>query len=91
MAAINATLENGPVRPRAPARATLGGAVAIGETLPEPLAAALLTTARDSFTEALVLTAAISAALMIVTAVVAAVALRRTRPPSESGAPTSRS
>ena len=59
------------------ARETLGGAAAVAECLPEHLATALLATARDSFTQGFVLIAAISAALMIATAVVGAVVLRR--------------
>jgi DHA2 family multidrug resistance protein-like MFS transporter len=59
------------------ARGTLGGAVAVAEQLPVELGTALLATARDSFTQGLVLAAAISAALMIATGVVTAIVLRR--------------
>jgi DHA2 family multidrug resistance protein-like MFS transporter len=71
------------------ARGTLGGAAAVAERLPEYFAATLLAAARDSFTQALVLTAAISAALMIATAIMGAVALRRVQTGSERGMPTS--
>jgi DHA2 family multidrug resistance protein-like MFS transporter len=66
------------------ARETLGSAVGVAERLPDHLAVTLLGTARDSFTHALVLTAAISAAVMIATAVLAAVALRRVTPAEQS-------
>jgi MFS transporter, DHA2 family, multidrug resistance protein len=59
------------------ARGTLGGAVGVAEQLPVELGTALLATARDSFTQGLVLAAAISAALMIATAAVTAIVLRR--------------
>jgi len=73
------------------ARGTLGGAAAVAARLPEYLATTLLAAARDSFTQALVLTAAISAALMIATAIIGAVALRRVQTGSERGIPTSSS
>jgi DHA2 family multidrug resistance protein-like MFS transporter len=69
------------------ARGTLGGAVAVAEQLPAYLASTLLASARDSFTQAFVLTAVISAALMIATAVVGAIALRRVQGGSEHGSP----
>lgn len=61
------------------ARATLGGAVAVAERLPDQLGAALLGATRDAFTQALEVAAAVSAALMIATAVVTAVLLRNVR------------
>jgi MFS transporter, DHA2 family, multidrug resistance protein len=73
------------------ARGTLGGAVGVAEQLPDYLAATLLAAARDSFTQGLVLATAISAALMIVTSVVAAIALRPARAGSDRGAPASSS
>jgi MFS transporter, DHA2 family, multidrug resistance protein len=65
------------------ARGTLGGAAGVAQQLPDHLAGMLLTTARDSFTQGLVLTAAISAALMLGTAIMAAIALRRVPAGSE--------
>jgi MFS transporter, DHA2 family, multidrug resistance protein len=73
------------------ARGTLGGAVAVAEQLPVELGTTLLVTARDSFTQGLVLAAAISAALMIATAVVTAIVLRRGQAGAENGAGTSSS
>ena len=61
------------------ARGTLGGAVGIARQLPDHLGAAVLATARESFTQGLVLAAAISAGLMIATAIVGAVVMRRGR------------
>jgi MFS transporter, DHA2 family, multidrug resistance protein len=59
------------------ARDTLGGAVAVAEGLPDPLGAALLLTAREAFAQAVELTAAMSAVILVALAVVAAVVLRR--------------
>jgi MFS transporter, DHA2 family, multidrug resistance protein len=58
------------------ARGTLGGATAVAERLPDQLAAALLGTARDAFTQAFVTTAAVNAVLILVTAIAATVMLR---------------
>jgi MFS transporter, DHA2 family, multidrug resistance protein len=59
------------------ARATRGGALAVAERLPGPLGVDLLARARDAFAQGLELTAAISAAVVVVTAIAAAVLLRR--------------
>src|SRR5262249_60769171 len=59
------------------ARDTLGGAVAVAKWLPDPLGAALLITAREAFAQAVELTAAMSAVILVALAVVAAVVLRR--------------
>jgi DHA2 family multidrug resistance protein-like MFS transporter len=59
------------------ARATLGGALAVAERLPGPLGAELLGKAREAFAQGLELTAAISVAVMMATAIVAAAVLRR--------------
>jgi DHA2 family multidrug resistance protein-like MFS transporter len=59
------------------ARATLGGAVAVAEQLPEQLRAQLLGTARAAFASAFQLTAFISAALALVLVPVAAILLGR--------------
>ena len=61
------------------ARDTLGGAVAAGDQLPDPLAAELLGAAREAFTQGLQLAAVTSAALAVGTAVLAAVLLRHVR------------
>jgi DHA2 family multidrug resistance protein-like MFS transporter len=61
------------------ARSTLGGAVAVGDQLPHGLGAELLGAAREAFTQAFQLTAAISAAVALITALLATVLLRRVR------------
>jgi MFS transporter, DHA2 family, multidrug resistance protein len=65
------------------ARATLGGALAVAERLPDQLGAELLLVARDAFVQAFELAAAISAGLVLVTAIVAAIVLRDVRPGSD--------
>jgi MFS transporter, DHA2 family, multidrug resistance protein len=60
------------------ARATLGGAVAAAERLPEGVAAPLLAAARDAFARSFELTSAINALLAVATAIVAVALLRRT-------------
>lgn len=62
------------------AQGTLGGAVAIAQGLPEPIAAALLAVARDGFTRSLEMAAVISGALAIATALIALAWLRRVPP-----------
>jgi DHA2 family multidrug resistance protein-like MFS transporter len=64
------------------ARATLGGALAVAERLPNGLGTELLEAARGAFTDAFQLTAAISAGLVFVTAILAAIVLRDVRPGS---------
>jgi DHA2 family multidrug resistance protein-like MFS transporter len=59
------------------ARATLGGAVAVAERLPDQLRGELLGTARAAFARAFQLSAAISAAIALLLAPVAALLLRR--------------
>ena len=61
------------------ARDTLGGAAAMAASLPERTGAALLAAARDAFTDAVVLTATVSAALVIGAAIVTAILLRDVR------------
>jgi DHA2 family multidrug resistance protein-like MFS transporter len=68
-----------PASARAAARETLGGAVAAAAHLGEPEAAGLVDAAREAFTHALVLTAAICAVVAAATAVMAVVLLRRVR------------
>ncbi|MEA2651149.1 MAG: transporter, family, multidrug resistance protein, partial [Chloroflexota bacterium] len=73
------------------ARDTLGGAVAIAQTLPEALGAALVAAARVAFLDALHFVAAVAAVLALVAAIAAAAALRtvpaRSEPvPEEAGA-----
>ncbi len=65
-------------------RDSLAGAAAAADELPAGLGAELLGTAREAFTQALELTAAISAVVVIAMAIVAAVLLRRVRASSES-------
>jgi DHA2 family multidrug resistance protein-like MFS transporter len=60
----------------AAAHDTLGGAAGIAASLPEQTGAALLASARQAFTDAVVLTAVVNAALVIVAAIVTAVVLR---------------
>ncbi|MGH7322558.1 MAG: MFS transporter [Candidatus Rokuibacteriota bacterium] len=66
-----------PAEAATAARATLGGAVAAAERLPEQVGAALLETARAAFARAFQLTAAISATASLLIAPVAMVLLRR--------------
>ncbi|HEV8453290.1 MAG TPA: hypothetical protein VGQ24_00240, partial [Gemmatimonadales bacterium] len=61
------------------ARSTLGGAVAVALQLPQGLSAELLGTAREAFTQAFQLTAAISAAVALMTAFLAMALLRSVR------------
>jgi DHA2 family multidrug resistance protein-like MFS transporter len=73
------------------ARDTLGGALAIAETLPGELAASVVAAAQVAFVDALHLVAAVAAVGAIATAFAAAVALRkvppRSEPPAEVVAP----
>jgi len=64
------------------ARDTLGGAVAVSETLPGGLATDLLDAAREAFTQGLQVAAFASAVIAAVTAGVAAIFMRRVRPES---------
>ena len=66
------------------ARDTLGAAAAVAASSSERTAAALLETARAAFTEAVVLTAMVSAALAIVATIVTATVLRAADSPSSS-------
>ena len=71
------------------ARDTLGGALAIAESLPGELAAALVSAAQIAFVDALHFVAAVAAIGAAVTAIVATLALRsvraRSEPESEGG------
>jgi MFS transporter, DHA2 family, multidrug resistance protein len=58
------------------ARDTLGGALAIAETLPEALGAQLVTAAQVAFIDSIHLVAAVAAVLAVATAIGAAAALR---------------
>lgn len=58
------------------ARDTLGGAVAVSDTLPAPIGAALLDAAREAFVQGLQLTAGIGAVVLAGTALLAVVLLR---------------
>ena len=73
------------------ARDTLGGALAIAQTLPPELTAAVVTAAQVAFVDALHLVAAVAAVGAVATAIVAAYALRgvaaRSEPPAEEAGP----
>ena len=70
---------------------TLGGALAIAETLPGAIGDALVVAAQTAFVDALHLVAAVAVVGAVLTAIVAAAALRkvpaRSEPPSEGPAP----
>lgn len=77
-----------PPETSATAEDTLGGATEAVESLPGPVGDALLDAARDAFTQGLRVAALTGAVVALVTAVVAAVFLRRARPGSgEESAP----
>jgi DHA2 family multidrug resistance protein-like MFS transporter len=67
----------------AAARDTLGGALAVASHLPDPIAAILLDTARDSFLQGLHLTAVIGATVFVGIAILTMAVLGRT-PASEA-------
>jgi DHA2 family multidrug resistance protein-like MFS transporter len=67
------------------ARSTLGGAVAVAAELPGASGAALLDTSREAYAQAFQVTAGISAALVLGTAILAAVMLRQARAGSPAG------
>ncbi len=64
-----------PVRAEA-AQSTLGGALAVAERLPGPVGVELLARARDAFVQGVEMIAAVSAAVLVVTAIGAVIALR---------------
>ena len=66
-----------PRETAAAARDTLGGAFAVAARLPDQLGVELLGVARGAFVQALELTAIISAVVVLATAIVAALVLRR--------------
>ena len=72
-----------PDQAAAAARDTLGGAVAVAGQLPERVGAALLEVAREAFTQALHLAAAVSAAASLAFAILVVVLLRGVRPSSQ--------
>jgi DHA2 family multidrug resistance protein-like MFS transporter len=61
------------------ARSTLGGATAVAERLPDQAGAALLGAARDAFSQAFIVSAAVNAALLLATAIAATLLLRQTQ------------
>jgi DHA2 family multidrug resistance protein-like MFS transporter len=61
------------------ARDTLGGAVVAAEGLPNPLGSRLIDASREAFAQALQLTAATSAAMVLGMAVLAVILLRNAR------------
>ena len=60
-------------------RGTLGGASAVAHRLGDPIGTELLSAARDAFTQAFVVTAAVNALIVLATAIAATLALRHTR------------
>ncbi len=74
---------NVPAEAAMATRETLGGAVAAAGQLSDPVAAALLTTAREAFVQGLQLTALIGAIGLAGTAILAAILLRGVRPSAE--------
>jgi MFS transporter, DHA2 family, multidrug resistance protein len=68
------------------ARGSLGGALAAAGRLPDQLDAELLSTARNAFVQAFELTAALGAAGLLITAIMAAVMLRGARSNAEFAA-----
>jgi DHA2 family multidrug resistance protein-like MFS transporter len=82
--AMAGTLPAGiPPETVAAARETLSGAVTAAEGLPEPVGAALLSAANDAFVQGLQLSAAISAAIAVGTAILALLVLRHVRAAAE--------
>ncbi|MEO5580090.1 MAG: MFS transporter [Gemmatimonadaceae bacterium] len=67
------------------ARSTLGGAVGVGQGISSQLGIDLVSRARDAFAQSLELVAAIGAVMVLATAVVVVVALRKVRPGAEAG------
>ena len=61
------------------ARGTLGGASAVADRLAGPIGTELLSAARDAFTQAFVVTAAVNALLVLATAIAATLTLRHFR------------
>ena len=61
------------------ARSTLGGAVAVAANMPAASGAALLDASRGAFAHAFQVTATVSAALVLATAILAAPVLRQAR------------
>ena len=75
-----------PAQAAAVARDTLGGAIAIAQELPEALGGAVAAAAQTAFVDAIHLVAAVAAVGALVTAVAAALALRRVPARSELAA-----
>jgi MFS transporter, DHA2 family, multidrug resistance protein len=69
------------------ARDTLGGAVGVAATLPEPAGTALLASAREAFVQGMQITTAIGAAVLIVAAVLAVLMLRHVQPAQHNDEP----
>ena len=73
------------------ARDTLGGALEIAATLPDALDAALVSAAQTAFIDAIHFVAAVAVVLAVMTAIIAAAALRtvpaRSEPTAQGGAP----
>jgi len=75
-----------PAQAAAVARDTLGGAIAIAQELPEALGGAVAAAAQTAFVDAIHLVAAVAAVGALVTAIAAALALRRVPARSELAA-----
>jgi DHA2 family multidrug resistance protein-like MFS transporter len=75
-----------PAQAAAVARDTLGGAIAIAQELPEALGGAVAAAAQTAFVDAIHLVAAVAAVGALVTAIAAALALRRVPARSEPAA-----
>jgi DHA2 family multidrug resistance protein-like MFS transporter len=89
---IAASLPSGiPAEAAEAARDTLGGAVAIAQTLPDAVGAALVAAAQTAFVDAIHLVAAVAVVGAVLTAIAAAAALRsvpaRPEPAPEGSAP----
>ena len=90
--AVYRSLMLGAVPPGVPppaaeaARGTLGGALAEAGKLPDAVGDTLLGTARDAFVQSMELTAAVCAAISILTAIIAVALLRGVRSGSEAAA-----
>jgi DHA2 family multidrug resistance protein-like MFS transporter len=74
---LDASLTSVPADAMDAARSTLGAAVAVAEQLPGHLATQVTASAHHAFTQALELTAITSAAIVMVTAMLAARLARR--------------
>jgi MFS transporter, DHA2 family, multidrug resistance protein len=77
---VMAELPDIPAGANEAAKATLGGALAVAGQLPDPIGTELLSQAREAFVQAFELIAAVCAAIVVLTAILAFKALRRPGP-----------